>query len=64
MVRSLPAGNVFLLFCYHVGLKCLVSDHETAGTVEGAEKGAALLNKLEEMFKSGEIDFKPDIVSI
>ncbi|KAL7537797.1 hypothetical protein ACHAXR_008087 [Thalassiosira sp. AJA248-18] len=31
------------------------------GTVEGAEKGAALLRKLEAMHSSGEIPFKPDI---
>jgi hypothetical protein len=33
--------------------------HATTGTVEGAEKGAALLSKLEEMHRSGESGFKP-----
>ncbi len=33
--------------------------HATTGTVEGAERGAALLCKLEEMHKSGESSFKP-----
>ncbi len=34
----------------------------TTGTVKGAEKGAALLKKLEEMHRSGETGFKPDII--
>ena len=33
--------------------------HATKGTVEGAQKGAALLCKLEEMHRSGESGFKP-----
>mmetsp|Transcript_9398 Transcript_9398/g.16329 ORF Transcript_9398/g.16329 Transcript_9398/m.16329 type:complete len:449 (-) Transcript_9398:74-1420(-) len=39
----------------------IMNVHATTGTVEGAEKGAALLSKLEEMHKSGEISFRPDI---
>jgi len=40
----------------------LMNVHTTTGTVDGAEKGAALLRKLENMYNSGEIDFRPDII--
>jgi len=40
--------------------KSVMNVYTTAGTIEGAEKGAALLRKLEEMYSSGEISFKPD----
>jgi len=39
----------------------ILNVYTTTGTLEGAEKGAALLHKLEEMYGSGEINFRPDI---
>ena len=35
------------------------SEYATAGNPEAAEKGAALLRKLEDMHNSGKIPFKP-----
>lgn len=40
----------------------IMNVYATRGTVEGAEKCAALLKKLEEMHRSGETGFKPDII--
>lgn len=33
--------------------------YTTKGTIDGAEQGAALLRKMEEMYTAGEINFKP-----
>ncbi|KAL9187208.1 hypothetical protein ACHAXT_001311 [Thalassiosira profunda] len=39
----------------------IMNTYATTGTAEGAEKGAALMRKLEAMYASGELDAKPDV---